>query len=71
MVEVQEISVTIDPNGQVQLEVHGVKGESCLDITRALEAALGNVILVREMTPEALESPSNEEAVSPNLKTRQ
>ncbi len=68
--EVQEIHVTIDRNGQVQLEVHGIKGETCLDITQALEAALGGDILLREMTSEALESPDNNEDLSSRLETK-
>ncbi|MBN1954051.1 MAG: DUF2997 domain-containing protein, partial [Anaerolineae bacterium] len=39
--ETQEIEVFIDKDGQVRIEVRGVKGESCLDLTQALEAALG------------------------------
>ena len=68
--EVQEINVIIDPNGQVLLDVHGVKGEACLDITRALEAALGGDILLREMAPEALENPDNNVDLSSRLETK-
>ena len=53
---VEEIEVTIDKNGNVQLHVRGVKGENCLEITRALEAALGGEVERREMTPDASES---------------
>jgi hypothetical protein len=56
--EVQEIEVTIDENGQVQIHVTGIKGDACLEITRPLEQALGGQ-LRREMTPEALEEPAN------------
>jgi hypothetical protein len=58
IVEIQEIEVTIDENGQVQMHVRGIKGNACLDITRPLEQALGGE-LTREMTPEALEGPEN------------
>jgi hypothetical protein len=54
--EIQEIDVYIDKDGQVRLEVRGVKGESCLDVTRDVEAALGGRVEAREMTAEALES---------------
>jgi hypothetical protein len=54
--EVQEIEVTIDENGQVQIHVTGIKGDACLEITRPLEQVLGGQ-LTREMTPEALEEP--------------
>lgn len=56
--DVQEIEVTIDENGKVQIHVRGIKGEACLDITRSLEQALGGE-LTREMTPESLEEPGN------------
>jgi len=53
--DIQEIEVMIDKNGKVQVHVRGVKGESCLEITQALEAALGGKVELREMTPEAAE----------------
>ena len=53
--DVQEIEVFIDKDGQVRLEVRGVKGASCLDLTAALEQALGGQVIEREMTPEAYE----------------
>jgi len=51
----QEIEVMIAPNGEVTLKVNGVKGMGCLDLTRALEEALGGEILAREMQPAAYE----------------
>jgi len=66
--EVQEIEVTIDENGQVQIHVSGVKGEACLEITRPLEQALGGQ-LTREMTPEALEESANPIDASLTLKS--
>jgi hypothetical protein len=54
--EIQEIEVFIDKDGQVRLEVRGVKGMSCLDLTTDLEAALGGEVESREMTPEAYEA---------------
>jgi hypothetical protein len=54
--DLQEIDVFIDKNGQVRVEVRGVKGESCLDMTRDLEKALGGEIVSREMTAEAQET---------------
>ena len=52
--ELHEIRVTIDKAGNVRMEVNGVKGTSCLDITKAIEEALGNEV-EREMTAEAYE----------------
>lgn len=51
--ELQEIDVFIEKDGQVKIEIRGVKGMSCLDLTKDLEAVLGNQISAREMTPEA------------------
>ena len=51
--ELQEIDVFIDGDGQVRIEVRGVGGASCLDLTRDLESALGGQIESREMTSEA------------------
>jgi hypothetical protein len=51
--ELQEIEVVIDEDGETQIEVRGVKGTSCLELTEDLEAALGGEVEEREMTPEA------------------
>lgn len=56
--DLQEVEVTIDKDGQVHVHVHGAKGQSCLEITHALEEALGGLVLSREMTPEALDQPN-------------
>ena len=54
-VEMQEITVVIEKDGQVRVEVRGVKGASCLDMTKGLEEALGGQVEDRQMTPEAQE----------------
>jgi len=51
--ELQEIDVYIDRNGEVRIEVRGVIGKACLDLTADLEKALGGNIILREMTHEA------------------
>ncbi|HEU4382514.1 MAG TPA: DUF2997 domain-containing protein [Anaeromyxobacteraceae bacterium] len=43
MAEKLEIVVTIAPDGTVKLETHGLKGQSCLAETEAVEKALGTV----------------------------
>ena len=55
---VEEIEVTIDPHGQVQIHVRGAKGKKCLDLTRDLEQALGAQVINRELTAEAQENES-------------
>jgi hypothetical protein len=54
--DLQEVEVFIEKNGSVRVEVRGVKGMSCLDVTRALEAALGGQVQDRQLTPEAHET---------------
>ena len=54
--ELQEVEVIIEKDGQVRVEVRGVKGMSCLDVTQALEAALGGQVQDRQLTPEAHEA---------------
>jgi hypothetical protein len=43
MAEKHEITITIAPDGSVQLETRGLVGESCLGETKDLEQALGRV----------------------------
>ncbi len=57
--EVQEIQITIDKNGKVEIHVRGIKGDVCLEITKDLEEALGGQIELRQMTPESLETNPN------------
>ena len=37
----QDIEIVISPKGEVTFQVKGVKGGSCIDETKFLEAALG------------------------------
>jgi len=39
----EEIIVEINPQGEVKVSVKGVKGKSCKDLTKNLEAAFGSV----------------------------
>jgi hypothetical protein len=68
IMELQEIEVFIDKDGQVRIQVRGVKGLECLDLTRELEAALGGQIEAREMTPEALEAIEEQMAIQQQQK---
>lgn len=54
--EVQEIDVFIEKNGEVKVEVHGVKGMACLDLTKGLENALGGEVEERKMHHESYET---------------
>ena len=51
--ELEEIDVFIEKDGQVRIEVRGVKGSHCLTVTKELEQALGGQVVKREMTAEA------------------
>ena len=67
--EIQEIEVVIGKNGQVQIQVRGVHGMKCLELTRELEEALGGDILSRIMTPESLED-DNPNQIDQDLKAK-
>jgi hypothetical protein len=54
--EIEEIQVTLLPDGTVQINVQGVKGSACLDITRELEQVLGGVVVSRVMTEEGIDA---------------
>ena len=54
-----EISIEIKPNGEVELKVDGVKGASCMDLTKFLEEALGEVV-DRQHTSEYFENEVTE-----------
>jgi hypothetical protein len=38
-----ELEIVITPQGKIEIEVKGVQGPGCKDLTRALENALGEV----------------------------
>lgn len=50
----KEIEITIAPDGSVHIETMGVKGKSCLELTKFLEEALGGE-LKRELKPDYYE----------------
>lgn len=58
--DLEEIEVIIDKDGQVHIQVRGVKGTTCLDLTSGLEAALGGEVELRELQPEAYEANPQE-----------
>lgn len=51
----QDIEIVIDAKGEVTFVVKGVKGGSCLDETKFLEAALGGGVLEQQKTGEFYE----------------
>jgi len=61
----EELEITIDANGQVSIKVAGAKGGKCLDITKPIEEALGEV-KVRQMSSEYYEQPADATKVRDN-----
>ncbi len=55
MSEEETVNVVIHPDGRVEIQVCGVKGEKCLEVTKAVEEALGNKVQ-REFTSEMYET---------------
>jgi len=53
----KELEITIGPDGEVQVLVKCIKGQSCVDESKFLEEALGNTIESRELTSEYYEQP--------------
>jgi len=52
MSEIQEIDVYVRPDGRVRVEVRGVKGQKCLDLTKGIEELLGGEVVERMHTDE-------------------
>jgi len=40
----EEVTIVVDADGQVSVQVSGVKGKSCLDVTKELERLLGGEV---------------------------
>jgi len=57
MAEKKELEITIGPDGEVQVLVKCIKGQSCVEETKFLEEALGDTIESRELTSEYYEQP--------------
>lgn len=49
--ELQEMEIIIDKEGRIQVNVKGVQGTGCLELTRELENAAG-VVEQREYTAD-------------------
>jgi hypothetical protein len=60
-VRIEELEVFVKPDGTVSIDVRGVKGRKCLDVTRDLELDLGGEVLLREECPEMFETEAPEE----------
>ncbi len=54
--EMQELEITIDKEGRMQVTVRGIHGEGCLALTKNIENAVGTVE-ERAFTAEYYEQP--------------
>jgi hypothetical protein len=54
--EMEELEITIDKEGRVQVAVRGIHGEVCVALTKNIENAVGEVE-EREYTAEYYEQP--------------
>ena len=57
-----ELIITISADGQVNIEVDGAEGPSCLDASRELEEALGRVTQ-RQKKPSFYKTESSAEVL--------
>lgn len=57
----QELEITIDKEGRVQVRVRGVQGTGCLTTTENIENALGDV-QNRDLLSEYYEQPVTQSA---------
>lgn len=39
-----KMSITITPNGEIKVQIEGVKGKKCVNLSKAFEEALGEVV---------------------------
>jgi len=63
--EMQELEITIDKEGRVQVATRGIHGGGCLAATKNIENAVGTVE-EREYTAEYYEQPVTETAYQRN-----
>lgn len=54
--EMQELEITIDKEGRVQVAIRGIHGEDCIGLSKNIENAVGTVE-DRTYTPEYYEQP--------------
>lgn len=55
------ITLLIPPGGDVNIDVEGVKGKACTDITKSIEEALGGDVTSRKKKPEFFDKETEKE----------
>lgn len=56
MAKKQELEFSIDDDGKISIKVIGAQGAECLELTKAIEEALG-VVTDRKKTPDFYVQP--------------
>jgi hypothetical protein len=64
----EELEIVIEPDGTTRIHVKGIRGARCLDVTRRIEEALGEVI-DRKYTSEYYEE-SDQLVIQDTMKHR-
>lgn len=54
------MEITISPTGEVNIQVKGVHGANCVDLTKGLEQGLG-IVEDRQFTAEYYEQQQNQQ----------
>lgn len=57
------ITLLIPPGGDVNIDVDGMKGKACTDITKSIEEALGGDVTSRKKKPEFFDKETLKEKV--------
>jgi hypothetical protein len=63
MAQKKELEITIGKDGTVSVHVKCIAGQACVDETKFLENALGNVIESRALTDEYYQAADAEQSV--------
>ena len=63
MTNLEEIEITIDPDGRTRVQVRGVPGADCVALTAALEEKIGALSGERVKTAEFYAAPRTQETV--------
>lgn len=63
MTNLEEIEITIDPDGKTRVQVRGVPGPDCVALTAALEEKIGALSGERVKTAEFYAAPRTQETV--------
>ena len=56
-----EIEISIDTDGRVKVEIRGMKGPACVEVTREMEQLLGGKVVERTHTHEYDQQPDEAE----------